>query len=111
MFMVLTAASLMAITPVHLPDAHHGFRLTEDMPAAAGTIEKPCPPGAGMTVCANRAKAQMRWRIALPEPAPETLVPAHHHALRTQHGRCANPVEEGLRCVRPTPVTRFSLGE
>lgn len=109
MLALLTAAAL-SLAP-HALETHHDYRLaTSNGPQAART-EKDCRATEGMVVCANRAKAQLRWRITSDDLDAQDSAKGHHvTALRTQHLRCANPVEDGLRCVKPVPARSFALG-
>lgn len=109
MLVLLTAAAL-TLAP-HSFEKHHDYRLGTSHGPQAARFEKDCQTGKGVTVCAPRAKAQLRWRITSDDLSPQDKATGHHVAtLRTQHLRCANPVEDGLRCVKPTPAHSFTLG-
>jgi len=109
MFALLTAA-VLSLAP-HTLEAHHDYRLTTSNGPQATRVEKDCRATEGMVVCANRAKAHLRWRITSYDLDTQDSAKGHHvTALRTQHLRCANPVEDGLRCIKPTPAHSFTLG-
>lgn len=107
MLILLTAAAFLAGSPAS-GDSHHGFRLPVDI---AVHSESRCPPSRGVTVCANRADAHLRWRAVADERAPDRAGGPHIRSLRVQPARCANPVEDGLRCVKPLAFARINLDD
>lgn len=109
MLSLLTAAAL-SLAP-HSLETHHDYRLATSNGPQTARFEKACQPGEGVTVCAPRANAPLRWRITTEDLTAQDRAKGHHlAALRTQHAHCANPVEDGLRCVKPTPARTFTLG-
>ncbi|MBF9150476.1 hypothetical protein [Novosphingobium jiangmenense] len=84
---------------------HHAFRLP-----GPDTITLPkqqrCSAGRELTVCAPQGDGPR-----LTGHVTETAPPRHHTVLRIAPSRCANPVEDGLRCVRPTALARVNLGD
>lgn len=120
MLALMTAAALSLIP--HTLEPHDNYRLVGNTGSQAaqldgvsrperGRFERDCKPTHGITVCANQANAQLRWRITSNEIGPQDKAAGQHvSALRTQHLHCANPVEDGLRCVKPTPAKSFVLG-
>jgi hypothetical protein len=96
--------------------AHHSFRLPADLsydgPASglAGTATKVCPTSKVVTVCANRADNNLQLRVTSEDMRASDAAGPHLRSLRIQPSRCVNPVEEGLRCIRPVPAARITLG-
>ncbi len=116
--MTLLAATLIAAAPLAgaepAQDSHHGFRLPAAMtlPASiAGSGDRRCPTSPGVTVCANRAEAQLRWRVVSEGPQSDRQPRPHVRSLRQQVARCANPVEDGLRCVKPVAFTSINIDD
>jgi hypothetical protein len=109
MLNLLTAAAL-SVAP-HSLEAHHDFRLAQGIAPHASQFEKTCLPTYGMTVCANRAEAQRRWRIINDDLTPQDKANGQHiAAMRVPQLRSANPVEDGIRPVRPTTLASFAIG-
>lgn len=120
MLVLLTAAALSIIP--HTLEPHDNYRLAGNNGPQAAKLdgisrterdryERNCKATQGVTVCANQANAQLRWRITSNDLGPQDKAAGQHvSTLRTQHLRCANPVEDGLRCVKPTPATSFVFG-
>ncbi|HQS70520.1 MAG: hypothetical protein B7Y36_07600 [Novosphingobium sp. 28-62-57] len=110
--LTLLVATLIAAGPLagteagH--DSHHGFRLPANMSAQE---DRRCPTSPGVTVCANRAEAQLRWRVVTDGPQSDHLPRPHVRSLRQPMARCANPVEDGLRCVKPVAFARVNLDD
>lgn len=103
---LIAAGALAGAEPAH--DSHHGFRLPTNLTAIE---ERRCPTSPGVTVCANRAEAQLRWRVVSDGPQSDHLPRPHVRSLRLQMARCANPVEDGLRCVKPVAFARVNLDD
>lgn len=96
--------------------AHHSFRLPADLSydspksGLSTTSTKACPTSQVVTVCANRADRILKLRVPSEDVRTGDAAGPHLRALRIQPSRCVNPVEEGLRCIRPVPAARISLG-
>ena len=126
MLTMIATALVTTLSPPSLPigpsamaeSAHHSFRLPAELahplnvPASGltGTGSKACPPSQGVTVCANRANTNVQFRVPAEDVRPSDASGTHLRALRIQPSRCVNPVEEGLRCIRPVPAARIALG-
>jgi hypothetical protein len=109
MLTLLTAAAL-SLGP-HSLEPHHDYSLAQDLAMQASQFEKACLPSHGMTVCANRADAQRRWRIENDDLTPRDNAKGHNiSAMRMPQLRSGNPSEDGIRLVRPTALATFMLG-
>lgn len=114
----LLPASLLMSGTATAEDAHHSFRLPADLahpldsPAngLTGTPSKVCPSTDVVTVCASRSSTNLRFRVPASENSANSAAGHHLRSLRIQPSRCVNPVEEGLRCIRPVPAARIALG-
>ncbi|CAH0498720.1 hypothetical protein NVSP9465_03814 [Novosphingobium sp. CECT 9465] len=110
MLSLLTAAAL-SLAP-HSLETHHDYRLTHDIAPHVSQQEKGCRPSHGMTVCANRADEQRRWRISNDRLTPQDTAHGQNvNAMRQPQLRSANPVEDGIRSVRPTALANFIIGD
>ncbi len=110
MLSLLTAAAL-SLAP-HSLETHHDYRLAHDIAPDVSQQDKGCRPSHGMTVCANRADAQRRWRISNDRLTPhDTAHGQNVDAMRKPQLRSANPVEDGIRPVRPTTLATFIIGD
>lgn len=107
MLTLLTAAAISVGSPV-LGIGHQDFRLPVDIAARS---EARCPGASGVTVCAKRADAQLHWRVAQDEAVPTQSSTLHVRSLRLQPARCANPVDDGLRCIKPVAFARINLDD
>ena len=114
----LLPASLPARVAATAENAHHSFRLTADLahpldsPAngLTSTPSKVCPSTDVVTVCANRSSMNLQFRVPASDNSANSAAGPHLRSLRIQPSRCVNPVEEGLRCIRPVPAARIALG-
>lgn len=125
MLTMLATALATALPPASLPvsaaatveDAHHSFRLPANLahplesPASGltGTHSKVCPSTDEVTVCANRSSMNLQFRVPASDNSANSAAGPHLRSLRIQPSRCVNPVEEGLRCIRPVPAARIAL--
>ncbi|MFN3469815.1 MAG: hypothetical protein ACK4Z7_08910 [Novosphingobium sp.] len=116
MMMILASAAMAFAGSAPGADPHHAFRLPPEAPPveAVRTLHHQrsrsragCTPSGAVTVCANRADEQSRWRISAEDDDTAARPGQHLRALRVQHSRCANPVEDALRCVKPLPLARM----
>ncbi len=116
MMMILASAALTFAGSAPGSDPHHAFRLPPETSRTetARTLHHQrsrnragCTPSGAVTVCANRADEQSRWRISAEGEETAAMPGQHLRALRVQHSRCANPVEDALRCVKPLPLARM----
>ncbi len=109
MLTLLTVAALSLGS--HSLEPHHSYSLTQDLTTHASQFEKACIPSYGMTVCANRADAQRRWRIENDDLTPRDNAKGHNvSAMRMPQLRSGNPNEDGIRWVRPTALATFIIG-
>ncbi|MFN3456902.1 MAG: hypothetical protein ACK4Z8_04925 [Novosphingobium sp.] len=114
----LLPASLPVSVGATAENAHHSFRLPADLahpldsPANSltGTPSKVCPSTDVVTVCANRSSMNLQFRVPASDNSANSAAGPHLRSLRIQPSRCVNPVEEGLRCIRPVPSARIALG-
>jgi len=109
MLILLTAAALSL--ELHSLEPHHDYRLVQGLATHASQFEKACLPSHGMTVCANRADAQRRWRIENDDLTPRDNAKGQNiGAMRLPQLRSANPLEDGIRLVRPSALATFIIG-
>lgn len=109
MLILLTAAAL-SLAP-HSLEPHHDYRLAHGIAPHGSQFEKACLPAHGMIVCANRADAQRRWRISNDDLTPQDNAKGNNVvAMRLPQARSANPIEDGIRPVRPTALATFAIG-
>lgn len=104
MLKILAAIVLTTGTP-HDLESHHDFRLPH-METAAPAADRRCTGNRELTVCAKQGESP---RLISREV--NLAQPRHLALLRIAPSHCANPVENGLRCIRPTVFTRFNLDD
>lgn len=105
MLKILAAIAVTTGTPQPL-DAHHAYRLPETSAPRSVTPDRRCSSTPEVTVCAKRGDG-----IRLVGTGAEVVPPLHQAQLRIAPSRCANPVENGLRCIRPEVFARLNLDD
>lgn len=99
-FLTIAAFSIESLTVNAAP---LDFRL----PHEAVRSSKPhCQPTNELTVCAPTPDRHTQWRVPSGNLATDTVLKQHVRNLRLPVTRCSNPVEDGLRCVKPSPLLR-----
>jgi hypothetical protein len=99
----MLAAIVLTTGAPEVAQNHHAFRL----PAPDQTIPtrpQRCSAARQLTVCAPQGDGP---RVT--GHSTDTAPPRHRAVLRIAPSRCANPVEDGLRCIRPTTIARINL--
>ncbi|MGE8134566.1 hypothetical protein ACQKO5_13220 [Novosphingobium subterraneum] len=105
MLKILAAIAVTTGTPQPL-EAHHPYRLPETSSPRPVAHDRRCSSTREVTVCAKRGDG-----LRLVMDGVEAGPPLHQAQLRIAPSRCANPVENGLRCIRPEVFARLNLDD
>lgn len=106
MLTLLAAVALNAIASWPVA-ADHELRRPVDL---VSRTERRCPAVPEMTICTRPVDRPEPWRHVAEAEVREPAANAHVRNLRLQHARCAHPVDDALRCVKPVPFASMILG-
>lgn len=99
-FLTISAFSIDTLT---VNTAPLDFRLPQE---AVRSLKPHCQMSNELTVCAHAPNRNTQWRVPSGTLATDTVFKQHVRSLRVQVARCSNSVEDGLRCVKPSPLLR-----